>query len=571
MEEKELKIGNQETAILHMLSSQSDPQKALAELVENCIDAKAKNIKILRHIHKGSIEIIISDDGEGVKSGQDGNSDMDRIATSICDSIKKYFDEQTRRNVIGEFALGLLGFSAIGGNLEMISKTKTSTKTKYLSLKRDSIKYKSGDAKKKLKESGTEVRVWPIHNKIKQRFTVEKLNKYLGEELCERIRQTQVSIKIEDRIGRKKEIVVKPLDYNGDRITKIDKVKTPSGNIKFKLYVAQQGDYGKVSIYRKGTKVLDDITEIDGLENEPWNNPLLEGMIDSRFIKVPPATRKGIFPDEQFKELIEAIESIEKPIIEILKEAEVQREQELSRDIIKKLRDAFDDVMGDLSDEYNWFGTKGNLGIKDRDREPRPRGKRLKTRLALGPLEYVTVTPKVSQIAFNEKKKFLAKAWTDKDELIPIDVVYNWKLKPNSLGTLESNNNECFIIAGSVEGEATITLQAILGNRKAEATVSVLILESSNKTAQSNFPRPIGIYKPAENWRTRLMQEVNTLEYNTGHKDYKRAKKQGKKSYLRYFGFLYAKHLVLHNFKESGEDSILERMIEVISSFENRL
>ena len=130
MEEKKLKIGNEETAILQIQSSQPDPQKALAELVENCIDAKAKNINILRHRNKGKIEIVVSDDGEGVKAGKDGNSDMDRVPTSICDSIKKHLDEKSKDNVIGEFTIGLLGFATIGENLEMISKTETSTKTK---------------------------------------------------------------------------------------------------------------------------------------------------------------------------------------------------------------------------------------------------------------------------------------------------------------------------------------------------------------------------------------------------------------------------------------------------------
>jgi hypothetical protein len=36
-------------------------------------------------------------------------------------------------------------------------------------------------------------------------------------------------------------------------------------------------------------------------------------------------------------------------------------------------------------------------------------------------------------------------------------------------------------------------------------------------------------------------------------------------------GFLYAKQLVLHNFKASGENSVMERMIEVISRLENRI
>ncbi len=571
MQEKKLKIGNEDTAIIQIQSSQSDPQKALAELVENSIDAKADNIRILRHRNKGNIEITISDDGEGVKARQDGNSDMDRIPTSICDSIKKQLDEKDKENVIGEFAIGLLGFAAIGENLEMISKTEASKKTRFLILKKGSTKYESGDSRKKIDSNGTEVRIWPIHKNITQRLTAEKINKYLGEELCERIRQTQTKITVEDRVGRKRKLEVKPLDYKGEKISQIDKIKTPSGNIKLKLFIAQQGETGKVSIYRRGTKVIDDISEIEELNHEPWNNPLLEGFIDDRFINVPPATRKGVLPDEKFRELIEAIVSIENSISEILKKAEQEREQELSRDIIKTLRDTFNNIMRDLSDEYNWFGTRSNLSVSDRDREPSKPREKFKTKLALGPLEYVTVTPKVTQIAPNEKKKFIAKAWTAKDELIPIDVAYQWNLKPSSLGTLDINNNECFLIAGSEEGKLVITIKASLKGKIDESSASILILINPNKKSQSGFPRPIGIYKPAEKWRSRWNESVNTLEFNTGHNDYKRANKSGKKSHLRYLGFLYSKYLVLHNFKESGENNILERMIEVISHLETNI
>jgi hypothetical protein len=571
MEEKKLKIGDQGAAILTIQSTQSDPQKALAELIENSIDAQAKNIKVLRHKSKGKIEILVSDDGEGVKEGVDGNSDMDRIATEICNSFKKQLDEHLKEGIQGEFAIGLLGFSAIGENLEMISKTMTSKKTKYLKLSAGSLNYGSGISKIDLKSNGTEVRIWPVRDNIQHRLTADKLNKFLGEELCERIRQSQIKLLVEDQVGRRIEIEVKPQEYKGEKITSISKVMTPQGNIHFKLYITQQGDEGKVSIYRRGTKIIDDMTEIQELNHEPWKNKLLEGMINSRFINVPPATRKGIVPDTRFAELIEAVRSQETQIIEILDKALKQREQEINRDIIKSLRDAFQDIMEELPNEYSWFNTEGGIEIRKPGITPGLPGKLFKIRLANGPLDYITITPKVSQIEPKERKKFLVKAWTPDDELIPIGVNYKWKIKPSNLGVIEINNDECFFTAGFQEGEVVITVNASLENNKAEESVEVLILEKTKKKSKSGFPIPNGIFLPSENWRSRWNESVNTLEYNTGHEDYQRAEKKGKKAYLRYMGFLYAKQLVLHNFKESGEDSVMERMIEVVSRLENRI
>ena len=96
-------------------------------------------------------------------------------------------------------------------------------------------------------------------------------------------------------------------------------------------------------------------------------------------------------------------------------------------------------------------------------------------------------------------------------------------------------------------------------------------ITKTNEKTSGSFPPPIPKDMPSENWRSRWNKPVNTLEYNIGHEDYKKAEKKGKKTFLRYMGFLYAKQLVLHNFKASGEDSVMERMIEVISRLENRI
>lgn len=77
-----LKIGNNWNAITIIAFSQSNPLKAIAEFVENSIDARAKNITIVRGKHKGEGYLKISDDGEGI-------DDFDYVATHIGDSIKR--------------------------------------------------------------------------------------------------------------------------------------------------------------------------------------------------------------------------------------------------------------------------------------------------------------------------------------------------------------------------------------------------------------------------------------------------------------------------------------------------
>lgn len=49
--------------------SQSDPRKAVAELVQNSIDAHARNITVERRRLRGSPALVVRDDGEGVLPG----------------------------------------------------------------------------------------------------------------------------------------------------------------------------------------------------------------------------------------------------------------------------------------------------------------------------------------------------------------------------------------------------------------------------------------------------------------------------------------------------------------------
>ena len=46
--------------------SQSNPLKAVAEFVENSIDAQAKNVTIVRGKERGQLFLRITDDGTGV-------------------------------------------------------------------------------------------------------------------------------------------------------------------------------------------------------------------------------------------------------------------------------------------------------------------------------------------------------------------------------------------------------------------------------------------------------------------------------------------------------------------------
>jgi hypothetical protein len=61
-----LRIGDDWNAIRIIALSHSNPLKAIAEFVENSIDAQAKNITITRGREHGAHYLSIKDDGNGV-------------------------------------------------------------------------------------------------------------------------------------------------------------------------------------------------------------------------------------------------------------------------------------------------------------------------------------------------------------------------------------------------------------------------------------------------------------------------------------------------------------------------
>src|SRR6266446_5765426 len=102
-----LKIGDDWNAIRIIALSQSNPLKAIAELVENSIDAHARKITITRGREHGEHYLAIRDDGDGVPRDANGIPDFRYAATHICDSVKRRLKSQgTGAGIQGEFGIG---------------------------------------------------------------------------------------------------------------------------------------------------------------------------------------------------------------------------------------------------------------------------------------------------------------------------------------------------------------------------------------------------------------------------------------------------------------------------------
>src|SRR2546427_282247 len=239
-----LKIGDEWTAIQIIARSQANPQKAVAELVENCIDAGATHIVITRGRRRGRVFLRVSDDGRGVPLNDEGVPDFDYVATHICDSLKRRLDERERSAVQGEFGIGLLGFWSIGRELEMVSQAARGAAS-VMTMRAGSRAYDRRRSLGARAHSGVDVTVHDVHREAQIRLTAEKLQRYLGEELRERIRRAGVTILIEDRLPPRRTLEVRPAIFTGERIAEISEIPVAGrAPIRAEIYLASEGERG---------------------------------------------------------------------------------------------------------------------------------------------------------------------------------------------------------------------------------------------------------------------------------------------------------------------------------------
>lgn len=280
-----LRIADHWNAISIIANSQANPLKAVAEFVENSIDARAKQIVIVRGKKKGAFYLKISDDGEGIPSDEQGLPDFRRVATHICDSIKKQFKSRGAEGIQGEFGIGLLSFWTVGQNLSM-SCCGADGNPYQMTMAKDSPDFSVSQKRILLSFKGTDMTIYPLLPGLRS-LTGEKIQRYLASELRDRIKETGVTVKVVDRTGRK-EFVVIPRQFTGRLLHDLKPAETAQGDIYLEIYLNEPGSVNCIGLYRRGTRVLPSITELDQFEKEPWTAGCLQGIVDAPFLSIIP-------------------------------------------------------------------------------------------------------------------------------------------------------------------------------------------------------------------------------------------------------------------------------------------
>jgi len=593
-----LKIGDDWNAIRIIALSQNNPLKAIAEFVENSIDAHAKTVTITRGREHGEHYLSIKDDGDGVPRDEQGRPNFKYVATHICDSIKRRLKAEGIGNGLqGEFGIGLLSFWTVGDQLTMIS-AGDDQRSYQMTMRKGDSGYSVNPRRVLFAESGTELRISPLLEGIRI-LSGEKIQWYLASELRDRIRSAKVRVTVIDKVARK-QYEVEPRAYEGRLLHQLPPVRTAFGDAYAELYLAEPADSCRVALTRAGTRVIEDLATLPGLEHAPWSSTYLQGLVDVPFLNLTPSTRSGIIHDERYAALCEALQPLEAHLNGLIEAQQRAEEEQASQQSLRAIQRAFREALLALPpEEYDWFdiqarartesgplrssageggpaiGEDGtaNLGLA----EPSSNAEAQRHFFDYaGPLFSVLISPASSTIPVNERRRFRALPRDRSRRRVEEDLQFSWEIAAGGGFLASTNDQETEYLAPSTPGlthlkvsvsqhevtcttEALITITASLDTSMSEAIVNARGLPGYT------FERAAG-----ELWRSRFDVERNLIIVNSGHRDFVFATKN-RALQLRYLVRLYVKELVLRNFAGISQEQLLERMIELSLYAEEKL
>jgi hypothetical protein len=622
-----LRIGNNWNVITIIALSQNNPLKAIAEFVENSIDARARTITIIRGRDRGETYLKIVDDGEGIPKDESGVPDFTFVATHIGASLKRTLKEKGAQGIQGEFGIGLLSFWTVGESLTL-SSSGADGRTWQMEMRKNEPGYTIGARKALFSHEGTELLIRPLLPGLRQ-LSGEKIQNYLAAELRDRMRKTGVRIRILDRAA-KKELEVQPRQYTGRLLHELGGIPSEVGEIYLELYLNAQSPDNQVSLFRSGTRVVASLTEIDTLNVDPWNSGFLQGMIDAPFLQLTPGTRTGVIQDQSFELFRRALETVTNQLREIIALEKAAEEEQTSRSILKSVQKAFKEAFLTLPPEdYHWFdlhtgprrgapidGARGGTGSADASGDvPDPiasdsettgsktdvdgssplaatgdmaaRGDLGEGELKVGeereffnypgPLFSALISPSSVVMKVNSERGFRCVARDKSRRTIEDGVEILWKVKEGE-GRLSTERGEITtFIAPAEPGLCVIEAVAAQGNvlvpAEAIVTVSETLIERGSAIGDKSgkgLPGYTFLRAPGELWRSRYDEKNNLIVVNNGHRDYLyAAQKHGRK--LKYICRLFAKELVLANFPGFDSCELLERVIELSMYAEENL
>lgn len=615
-----LKAADPFDLIRWLARSQPDPRKALAELVQNAIDAGARHVRLSRLRERGVVALHLLDDGTGVIPELSRTEALTYVATHVGHSRKRNLTPEQRRELMmqGKYGIGLLGFWAIGRELEI--RTQLPGEPAYLlRLHEDEPRYEIERFRSRLHfgDAYTEVVVRGLHRTASMSLTARRMADYLAAELRGQLLARDVEILVHDGIARgraQKVIEVRPARYSGERLDVPAELPCPGfAPIRVELYRLPEGhtEEGRVAVTCAGTVVYDDVGEFEAadLRLAPWTDRRLTGLLEFSGFEVPPGSRRGVIPDAAALAFAEALAPLTALVCERLRAANERVTAAIEAGLLRQLERAFRDLPR-LAPEYDFFAVRpdepairppagggadagaatnadaasetergsgdaaGSPGVampgsvpipSDADlagEESEADADRDRELFPPGPLASLAIVPAVTRLERHGERRLRAELRDAHGARIRRPVEVTWDIAP-PLGRLERDSGMTNVFrAGSEPGSATVVATAREEAYVAAGEARIDIVEAIDSAEQprAGIPEPVFVAEPMASWRSRMRD--GAWEVNSEHPDFRVAAESGRRK-LRYLTALLAKEVVLHSFPSPQLEAALERLVGV--------
>lgn len=600
--------------------SQSDPRKAVAELVQNSIDANARRVRLERRRVRRAPALVVRDDGEGVLPELSREDALRTIATNIGCSRKRNLTpiERQAQVVAGKYGIGLLGFWAVGRMMDIRSRVAGSD-VYVLRLREDEERaeiFRDGLAMDE-EPSFTEVVVTEVHEAATRVLSARRLAEYLAAELRGTLLQSGADVSVHDGLARgtaPKHFSVVPRRYTGERLPVAEVVEVPGfSSMRLELYLARGAERPAVELGCAGTLVADDLAALEalGFVHAPWVGRGLSGLIDFPDFNVPPGSRRGVAPDAAAEAFASALRAFEPIVSAELDRLDRERGTAANRQVMGDLRRAFRGLQARLP-QYELPAVNGDDGPEnragaasgvlpfgsppppdscadvsvgaaddreaaageddDRDDVGSPPG--VLDLFPPGPLAAVTVTPAEVEVPIGRERRVRAQA-TDAEGRKLDEVTFEWASESPVVSVVSlarGGRRPALVVAATARAgtRELVVVTARQGDLVATANVAVLVtaVDDATEHAQLGIPEPELIDEPMASWRSRF--DGQRWQVNAAHEDFV-ALASEPRARVRYLLTLLAKEIVQRTHGGPGTDVALEGLVEILAHAERNL
>lgn len=576
--------------------TQSDPRKAVAELVQNSIDARARLITVERRRVRGLPALIVRDDGEGVLPGREREEALRYIGTHIGHSHKLGLSpsERHERVVAGQYGVGLLGFWALGRRMELRSRVAGSD-AHVLTLVEDRATAALGRMPVPLDapQTFTEVAIFELHESALRPLVGRRLADYLAAELRGSIIHSGVTLEIRDLMARglaQKRFSVTPRRFDGVRLDVPAEVPVDGHPpIRVELYLGRGAARPAIQLASAGTLVADDIADLAvlGFGDPPWSGCEVTGIIDFAGFQVPPGTRRGVVPNAAAAAFARALSGFEPALCAELARLELERRAASDRHIVDELRRA----MRGLRERLPQYDLP-DVGPGTAAAAPAAAGTPLEAPpeaeatsegeadggeptqpelFAPGPLAAAVILPRRIGVSPGGERRVQARPLDRDGRAVRAGLDLEWRIDRPGFTVRGEGVRPAIAATGDLllGAEALLRLKVRQGDREVVAVAPVVVVEARERAGRGGvgIPRPELIDAPGGTWRSRM--HGGGWQVNAGHEDYV-ALGDGR-ARLRYLVALLGKEIVLRTYAQPGAAELLEHLVAVLAHAERNL